>query len=271
MPDQLEINKRQCSLLLFVATPAEEDGLREVAQRRGLPFEKIRDPKLGEYHWLGPIGNELVIAVRPSREGGQLVMGSIGRLGSAARAIRFQEATGAQGIVQLGMAFGVNPTEQQLGDVLVSTALIPYDNREIVPRTEDDEECIVDYSQARPQRARQPLVDLFVREKHTLSHPYRVHVGLILSGSARFRCAGFRDELVAAVPAGNDPIIGGEMEAIGLLAASTAARAPIWCVVKGISDFGDKDRDRIINEGRRLACRNAADFVLSALANDAPG
>ncbi|HET6879972.1 MAG TPA: nucleoside phosphorylase-like protein [Pirellulales bacterium] len=235
-----------------------------------MPFEKIKDPKLGEYHWLGPIGNETVIAVRPSRESGQLIMGSIGRQGSAAKAIRFQEATGANGIMQLGMAFGVNPSEQQLGDVLVSTALIPYDNREIVHGSASVDDCIVDYSQALPQRARQVLVDLLVREKQSQVHPYGVHVGVILSGSARFRCARFRDELVASVPAGKDPVIGGEMEVVGLLAASATSSAPIWCVVKGISDFGDKERDHMIAEGRAIACRNAADFVLSALANDAP-
>jgi nucleoside phosphorylase len=267
MPDQPADKKRQCTLLLFVATPAEEDALRQVAVARGMPFERINDPTLGEYHWLGQVGNEVVIAVRPSREGGRLVMGALGRLGSAAKAIRFQEATGASGIVQLGMAFGVSPSAQQIGDVLVSSSLILYDNRDVLPDPANNHRCIVDYSQATPHRARAALVELFMREAESGAHSFGVHVGAILSGSARIRCANFRDELVHAVPAGRDPVVGGEMEGAGLLAASAATNLPIWCVVKGISDFADKDRDQTIAKGRAIACRNAAEFVLSALVN----
>ena len=61
------------------------------------------------------------------------------------------------------------------------------------------------------------------------------------------------------------------MEGVGLLAASTAADDPIWCVVKGIADFADENRDAVIDANRPIACRNAAQFVLSALVNDATG
>jgi adenosylhomocysteine nucleosidase len=59
------------------------------------------------------------------------------------------------------------------------------------------------------------------------------------------------------------------MEGVGLLAASSAVDDPIWCVVKGVSDFADEDRNRVIGENRPIACRNAAEFVLSSLENDA--
>jgi adenosylhomocysteine nucleosidase len=55
------------------------------------------------------------------------------------------------------------------------------------------------------------------------------------------------------------------MEAVGLLGA---ADEPIWCVVKGIVDFADEDRDAVFKQNRPLACHNAAEFVLSALVND---
>jgi adenosylhomocysteine nucleosidase len=61
------------------------------------------------------------------------------------------------------------------------------------------------------------------------------------------------------------------MEGVGLLAASLTADDPIWCVVKGISDFADENRDAVIDEFRPIACRNAAEFVLAALTNDARG
>jgi hypothetical protein len=66
-----------------LALPSEEEALELAVKERQLPFEKIKDPDLGEYHWLGSVGNEMVIAIRPTRELGRVVMGALGRLGSA--------------------------------------------------------------------------------------------------------------------------------------------------------------------------------------------
>ena len=43
----------------------------------------------------------------------------------------------------------------------------------------------------------------------------------------------------------------------------------MWCVVKGVGDFGDEHRNEDIREGIKVAPQNAAYFVLSALKNDA--
>jgi nucleoside phosphorylase len=283
MPTQLlDPNKQRCSLLLFLATPSEEEGLKAATNVRGLPFEKVgkRESPLGEeYHWLGPVGNEIVIAIRPARDDDRrLVMGSIGFMGTAARGMRFRAATGAQGIVQLGMAFGINPQHQNPGDVLISTSIIPYDNRDIRParrwllqRVLCGEGYVADYQQVDREPVRPTLVELFRREQRRGGHAFRVFVGAMLSGAARIHSRLFRDELARNVPAGEDPIVGGEMEGVGLLAASTAADNPVWCIVKGVADFADENRDAVINANRPIACRNAADFVLGALLNDAPG
>jgi nucleoside phosphorylase len=272
MATTIEPHKQVCSLLLFVATPTEEAALKAAATERMLSFEKIKHPKLGEYHWLGQVGDETVIATCPVRESGKLVMGALGRLGSAARGIRFSEATGATKIVQLGMAFGIDRVRQKLGDVLVSASLVPYDNRDVRAATGGSAAYATDYSAAKPESARRDLVELFRRElaRRPAGGP-AVHIGALLSGAARIHSRAFRDELVAGVPGGGDPIVGGEMEGVGLLAASVSRDDPIWCVVKGISDFADEDRDSDIAVGRELACRNAAEFVLSALVNDAGG
>jgi adenosylhomocysteine nucleosidase len=254
-----------------LATSSEDEALRNAARDRGIALEKFDDPQLGKYYWLGTVGSETVIAVRPIREGAYVVMGAIGRLGSSARGIRLREATGARGIVQLGMAFGIDPDVQKPCDVLVSSWLIPYDNREVGPFLDGREGYVVDYSSASRQPARPALVDLFLRERNRGGYGFRIHVGAVLSGAARIHSRRFRDELVAGVPRGDAPVVGGEMEGVGLLAASTAADDPVWCVVKGISDFADENRDKVIEANRAPACRNAAAFVLSALVNDTKG
>src|SRR5262245_25201601 len=248
MPTPADPRKRQCTRLLVLATPTEEEALAEAATRRSLTFERIKDDRLGEYHWLGDIGNETVIAVRPSRERGRVVMGALGRLGSAARGIRFQEATGAKGIVQLGMAFGIDPSRQRLGDVLVSTSLIPYDSRDVKPNPDGSGGYIFEYPEDPRQPARPALINLFHRELGRGGHAFGIHFGALLSGAARIHCGRFRDEVVRSMPPGPDLIVGGEMEGVGLLAASTSPDDPIWCVVKGISDFADEKREEMIQE-----------------------
>jgi hypothetical protein len=120
MAEQAVRRELRCSLLLLVATPAEERGLKEAADARGVPCVKVRarESRLGvDYYDLGPVGNEIgVIALPPSRDDeNKLVMGSIGFFGTAARAMRRRRATGALAIVQVGMAFGIDPERQRLG------------------------------------------------------------------------------------------------------------------------------------------------------------
>ena len=282
MAEQAVLPEFRCSLLLLVATPAEERGLKEAADARGVPCVKVRarESRLGvDYYDLGPLGNEIgVIALPPSRDDeNKLVMGSIGFFGTAARAMRLRRATGAIAIVQVGMAFGIDPERQRPGDVLVSTLLIPYDDRDIKPARRSrlkrwlcGEGFVTEYRQVTREPARPSLIELFRREQ-SQKHEFDVHLGAMLSGAARIHSGFFRNELVRSVPPGEDLIIGGEMEGVGLLAASETWGDPVWCVVKGISDFADENRDAVIEANRPVACRNAGLFVLSALSNDARG
>jgi adenosylhomocysteine nucleosidase len=259
-----------------VATSAEEDALKEQATEFGLDFRKdpsltahLRQRGLRDDAWtLGTIGGETVVTVGCSRIKGNPVMGPHGRLGSAAKAVRYLAATGAQGIIQVGMAFGVARGPQAIGDVLVSTALIPYDKRDVKP-SPNEPGYFNDYSAVELEPARPALLERCLREKERTGFRFGVHIGAILSGAARIHCARFRDELFNTAPHGNDPIVGGEMEGVGLLAAAVRADDPAWCVVKGISDFADERRHEEIKAGLAVAPCNAAHFVLSSLVNDA--
>ena len=250
------IDELTCDLLLFFATSSERDALQGAAKQRGIPFHRKSHPTLGRFFWMDRIGDNRVNGVRTE-------MGPLSHGGSASQGIFFKGATGAYAIVQLGMAFGTMPERQQPGDVLVSTSISPYDRRDI--RTVG-EGYSVDYSPASRHVANPSLLRIFQAERERGGHPYHVHLGALLSGSARIHSRFFRDELVSLVPAGDDEIVGGEMEGVGLLSISPADD-PAWIVVKGISDFADEDRDSVIERNRPVACRNAADFVLGALLN----
>jgi adenosylhomocysteine nucleosidase len=175
-------------------------------------------------------------------------------------ALNYVNATQATGVISVGMAFGCDPTRQSLGDVLVGTQLVPYDNRDI--RLVDGQ-VTTTYDRVRRRRAKPSLLRLMEEHTKRPGAP-RAHFGALLSGAARIHCAGFRDKLRAAVPQKGEPVIGGEMVGVGLLTASDP-HDPNWLVVKGISDFGDEERDAIIERTRAPACLAAARFVLGAL------
>jgi adenosylhomocysteine nucleosidase len=113
-----------CDLLNLVATRTEEEQLEAVTSELGLPFQRRNAGGLvGEYFSIGQVGDFLVNAVRCK-------MGPLSHGGSASRGILCQQATSATSLVQLGMAFGVDRVQQRIGDVLVSTAVLPYDDRD---------------------------------------------------------------------------------------------------------------------------------------------
>ncbi len=250
----------QCDTLIMLAVSSEEDALRAQAKSLGIEISKIpKHPILGSYYSLGQVGCERVIAVR-SR-----VMGALAFGGSAELASRFRQATGATSIVQLGMAFGIDPERQQLGDVLVSTHVIPYDHREYNEQEKGGYD--VNYQRARWIGAAEKTVQSLMRERSRTNtdRNFSIHFGGILSGAAIVHSQSFRNELLTKVPAGDAPIVGGEMEGIGLLGLS---ENPVWCIVKGVSDFADSKRDAIIENGRPIACANAARFLLESMLHD---
>jgi nucleoside phosphorylase len=152
--------------------------------------------------------------------------------------------------------------------VLVSSSLIPYDNRDVKPLNSAPG-YQSDYSALKLEPAREVLVARCQRERERSKYSFGIEVGALLSGAARIHCAAFRDELYRNVPHGNEPIIGGEMEGVGLLAGASRPGDPVWCVVKGISDFADENRDDDIGKSLPQAAHNAAKFVLSGLIEDA--
>ena len=296
----------RCDVLLFIATPTEKKKLKKIAREAGFQFATRTVEELGEYFFMGTIGRTKVNAVRTE-------MGPFSYGGSASRAINFRIATGATAIIQLGMAFGVDPgpDRQSYGDVLVSTSIIPYDLREVRPEGTVGEVLPadivdqpgdagdyaaatvevpnmpppfpvaqppiggtpvaerpyrVDYKDAVRHASKESLLKMFVAERDRGDYGHRIHFGGLLSGGARIFSRSFLGELMRGVPQAEDGIIGGEMEAVGLLSVSPKDD-PIWIVVKGISDFADENRDDVINKTRPIACENSVRLVLAALAN----
>ena len=103
-----------CDTLILKAVFSEVEPLSDQCANLEILCKKRCHAFLGSYYDLGTVGTESVVAVRPRG------MGPLGFGRSAELASRFQKATGATSVIQLGMAFGVDESKQRIGDVLVS-------------------------------------------------------------------------------------------------------------------------------------------------------
>lgn len=253
-PATIPVEAFRCDVLLFVATSSEKEKLKEIAQSLGLSFRKVRGSYF-TYYDLGEVGTyQRVLAVRTE-------MGPFSHEGSAARALMAVAETKATAMISVGMAFGVDRRRQRHGDVLVSRALLTYDNRRVYSGFWSSQ---IDYSQSKPFPSKESLLNAFSALAKRDEWKSRVNFGAMLTGGAKIHCAKYRDHLVKFLSRDGEPIIGGEMEGAGLLAASNPTE-PSWIVVKGICDFADKKRDSEVKLWRNDACENAARFVLTAL------
>jgi adenosylhomocysteine nucleosidase len=262
-----------CDLLLLTVTKTEQEQLLAAADELQLPFTKRRDKLDREFHDFGKLGAYRVLAIRSK-------MGPLGYGGSAAMAQFYRAETQATGIIAVGMAFGMSSQLQRIGDVLVSSGIFPYDDRDVVsvsgvpeyryerPIAGADSMSLPDGPKprecARYRPAKPSLIRLFERHVRTSKRDFHVHFGALLSGGARIQCAAYRDMLYRHFEGRGKPIVGGEMEAVGLLSCSDP-QAPWWIVVKGICDFADENCVSDFDGNRQVACRNAASFVLASL------
>jgi WD40 repeat protein/nucleoside phosphorylase len=165
-------------------------------------------------------------------------------------------------IVGVGIAFGVNPGKQKIGDVLIPQDIQGYDLARVSTHLIEP-------------RGPRPLCSslLFQRFNHIdqscrtyqqscPSWP-KIHTGTILSGSKLVDNLDYRTSLQQLA----SNIIGGEMEAIGIQVAADNNKVD-WIIIKAICDWADgnkntdtKDRDQ------KTAAENAAMVVYKALSS----
>ena len=127
-----------CDILIFTAVPEEEKALKRAAKESNLLYEKIVRRNF-EYRNLGVVGSSRVMALETE-------MGPFGFDGSAARAIYAQAQTRATTLISLGMAFGIDRQQQQIGDILVSTSVLTWgDDRAVEERNGVDRHPLSHY------------------------------------------------------------------------------------------------------------------------------
>jgi nucleoside phosphorylase len=154
-----------------------------------------------------------------------------------------------QAVIMCGIAFGLHPDKQQLGDILVARQLQHYEPQK------------VDLKQGQIPRgdratSAERLLDRF-RSGDIDWRGASTHFGLVLSGEKLVNEPTFRDWLLKTEP----EAVGGEMEGAGLYVATREAKVD-WILVKAICDWADGTKNK---DAQSQAARNAAQFVLHVL------
>lgn len=154
-----------------------------------------------------------------------------------------------QAAIVCGIAFGLHPDRQQLGDILVAKQLLYYEPQKVDLRKGE---------MPRGDRtiASERLLDRF-RSGDNDWQGAQTHFGLFLSVEKLVDDLAFRDRLLKTAP----EAIGGEMEGAGLYIAARDAKVD-WILVKAICDLANARGD---DAAKVVAARNAAQFVSHVL------
>jgi nucleoside phosphorylase len=231
--------------LLVTATPTETDALH--AQMKPIVGDgRIMKIMKGNYtYYVGLFGKYLVANVEC------LVMGPDSAILTVSDAII---DLNPKLVLMVGIAFGINPEKQNIGDVLISNMLLHYENQRVSAEESIDRG-------SRPE-ATTLLRNRFknVRDwKYTLPNGEIAKSELcdILTGAKLVDNVEFRKELQGRFPTAQ----GGEMEGAGVYAACRDKNVP-WILVKAICDYADGLKKDHKKEKQHLAITVALDLCL---------
>ena len=239
-----------CDVLIVVATDVERDAvLRRAQEITGGTYQTIFGNRR-TYFDIGHIGPSRVLLV-------QTEMGSVS---PGASLSTVQCAIGdlkPSHILLVGIAFGVDPDKQKIGEILVSRQLQAYELQRVGTGPEGTAKITLRGDKATAS------TKILGRLRAATANWDGSHVefGLVISGEKLVDNLDFRNQLIKLIP----EAIGGEMEGAGLYAASTEQHAD-WILVKAISDWADGKKRSRKRERQTTAAGQAANFALHALA-----
>lgn len=158
-------------------------------------------------------------------------------------------------VVMVGIAFGTNKNKQKIGDVLVSSKILPYDSAKMLNGKTLYKES--------PKEVGFQLLNAFseYREWRYFLPNFKqsfVHIGSILTGSKLINDYKYRSQLLNDF-ADEEPI-GGEMEAQGIYSVSRIQGISEWIIIKGICDWGYNKNNPNKENDQEMAANAAVDY-----------
>jgi len=166
-------------------------------------------------------------------------------------------------VVMVGIAFGTDENTQQIGHVLVSDKILPYDSKKIL-------EDKTKYKET-PKEVGFQLLNAFREHREWVfelpnSEKSIVHIGAVLTGSNLINNYEYRTKLLNDF-AENEPI-GGEMEAQGIYSMCRLNGVAEWIIIKGICDWAYKKDNANKESDQSLAAHAAVDYCFHVFSRD---
>lgn len=243
-PSDLPAQKPQDQIDVLLVTATEVEML---AVRRLFPGRQKRFIGDKTYYEVGEVNNTTVYLVQSEMGAG----GTGGAIRTIEEGIK-QLAPAA--VMMVGIAFGADPRNQQIGDILVSERIFDYElqrvGQTIIPRGDK-----VSASHRLLNRCRDGAI-----EWRIAGEAGYVQFGLLLSGAKLVDNQDFRAQLISFAP----EAIGGEMEGAGLYAAAQGHKVD-WILIKAISDWADGHKAENKQPHQELAADRAARFALHVI------
>ena len=243
-----DIEAKTYNILIVTATETETKAFHEVMA------DSILRVICGDYtYYLGQVGQYNIIHVQC------LQMGSLNPGGSSLTInTALQEWAHIKAVMMVGICFGFDDEKQQIGDVVVSSAIRNYETRrmgatEEIPRgsTYQTDKCLLNaFNNLKLSWENIGIDDQ--RKDMTL--------GLYISGEQLVDNKTIRNQLRSESPEAK----AGEMEGNGLVAACESARKP-WILVKAICDFADGNKGKDKDMRQAIAAASAANCCAAAL------
>ncbi|MCB1737147.1 MAG: 5'-methylthioadenosine/S-adenosylhomocysteine nucleosidase [Gammaproteobacteria bacterium] len=156
-------------------------------------------------------------------------------------------------VIAVGVACGLNKAKQQLGDILVSSAVWTYEFKRIGAKGSVDRNFRYAASEALCKR-------FFQAGAPDFWNGAALHFGILLSGEKLMDSDPRIEELKMEWPDAE----GLEMEGAGLAAVAHGKGVP-WLICKGISDWGDGNKRENKAALQKTAAENAVAFVRHVL------
>ncbi|MDO7849568.1 hypothetical protein Q5H92_24615 [Hymenobacter sp. M29] len=233
------------SIVLVTVTPIEKLCLHE----RIVPLPNLADilvvQKRFYTYYIGMLGKYAVCHVESK-------MGSSGAAASVMTVQQAIEFVEPAMIIMLGIAFGADETTQRIGDVLVSELVIQYENVKIKAGKIQCRGYRQMSSVLLFNRFTSPLNWQFSLTKNYNS---KIIAGHLLSGEKLIDDDKFRNQLISKF----SPVIGGEMEGVGVASVAHAYNKD-WLVVKGICDYADGNKSVNKSKRQKIAAKAAVDL-----------
>ncbi|MCG3192034.1 MAG: 5'-methylthioadenosine/S-adenosylhomocysteine nucleosidase [Thermoanaerobaculia bacterium] len=241
------VNRIHCDMLLVVATGIERDALLDAFQNHhGCSVSEFHGAR-HTYFRIGSMSAKIFLV--------QSEMGS-GGVGASLSTVRDAiTEVNPENIVMTGIAFGLRPDQQEIGQILVSTQIMAYEHQRL---------GTAEGSSSRNPRGDRPKASARLLSRFraaTYGSAHDVHFGLILSGEKLVDNKATRDSLLQLEP----EAIGGEMEGAGLHAAASDL-GKNWIIVKAICDWADGEKSVDKASRQTTAATNAAAFVAAVIA-----